>query len=209
MTESPAVGRYKFLVETYRTERVKVLSVWSLFGEQDLDVRPHPTDNRGRTLREHMMHQCLSEELWFRSILGVDLGKPALPEMRTKQAFIEKYEADSGVRLQDLATRPPGWWEEEVPFFTTRRSRAWIFVRRIAHTAHHRGQQTCLLRMLNRDLYSTYGPTADTGGLPKNGATTVYPYTDEEALVRGEREGGGKARLPGRGVRPASECGEE
>lgn len=26
--------------------------------------------------------------------------------------------------------------------------------RRIAHTAHHRGQQTTLLRMLNRELHS-------------------------------------------------------
>ncbi|MFL5496629.1 MAG: DinB family protein, partial [Gemmatimonadales bacterium] len=32
------------------------------------------------------------------------------------------------------------------------RSRAWILVRRIAHTAHHRGQQTILLRQLGREL---------------------------------------------------------
>jgi uncharacterized damage-inducible protein DinB len=27
-------------------------------------------------------------------------------------------------------------------------SRAWVMVRRIAHTAHHRGQQMAMLRML-------------------------------------------------------------
>jgi len=37
-------------------------------------------------------------------------------------------------------------------------------VRRIAHTAHHRGQQMAMLRMLGREVYSTYGPTADTDG---------------------------------------------
>jgi hypothetical protein len=46
--------------------------------------------------------------------------------------------------------------------------------RRIAHSAHHRGQQTAMLRMLGRDLHSTYGPTADTGGLPADDAPTLY-----------------------------------
>ena len=51
----------------------------------------------------------------------------------------------------------------EVPFFDAVHSRAWIMVRRIAHTSHHRGQQMAMLRMLNREVYSVYGPTADTG----------------------------------------------
>jgi hypothetical protein len=70
-------------------------------------------------------------------------------------------------------------------------------VRRIAHTAHHRGQQTAMLRMLNRDLHSTYGPSADTGGLPKNGAPTIYAYSDGGAIIAGESSGGAKAPLPG------------
>lgn len=32
--------RYDFLVETYETERIKVLSVWSEFRDGDLLVRP-------------------------------------------------------------------------------------------------------------------------------------------------------------------------
>ena len=32
--------RYAFLVETYATERVKVVSVWSEFRDEDLPVRP-------------------------------------------------------------------------------------------------------------------------------------------------------------------------
>jgi len=32
--------RYAFLVETYGTERVKVVSVWSEFRDEDLAVRP-------------------------------------------------------------------------------------------------------------------------------------------------------------------------
>jgi len=36
-------------------------------------------------------------------------------------------------------------------------------LRRIAHTSHHRGQQMAMLRMLGREVFSVYGPTADTG----------------------------------------------
>jgi hypothetical protein len=38
--------RYAFLVETYATERVKVVSVWSEFRDEDLPV------SRGRAIRE-------------------------------------------------------------------------------------------------------------------------------------------------------------
>jgi len=80
-----------------------------------------------------------------------------------------------------------------------------VMVRRIAHTAHHRRQQTTLLRMLNRELYSTYGPTADTGGLFQHRAPTVYAYADETALLEGEAAGGLKAPLPGPGDAPVTE----
>lgn len=52
----------------------------------------------------------------------------------------------------------------------------------MTHTAHHRGQQLALLRMLGREEHSNYGPTADTGGLMQNHAPTVYAYPDLQAL---------------------------
>ncbi len=45
---------YKFLVDTYDTERIKTLSVWSMFRDEDLTIRPHPQDRRGRNAHEHM-----------------------------------------------------------------------------------------------------------------------------------------------------------
>ena len=196
---------YDFLVSTYGTERLKVLSVWSMFRDEDLEFRPHPVDTRGRSVREHMVHQCLSEDLWFRSILGIDPGVPPLPDKETRIAFIQRYATDSAQRLQKLSAQDQGWWQEEVPFFDTRRSRAWIMVRRIAHTAHHRGQQTALLRMLNREIHSTYGPTADTGGFPRNDAPTIYAYPDEDSLMQGELSGGRKTPLPGPGTETVTE----
>lgn len=77
--------------------------------------------------------------------------------------------------------------------------------RRIAHTAHHRGQPLALLRMLGRSLHSIYGPTADTGGLPQTGAPTIYAYASIDELLDGEARGGAKAPLPGASGRAVTE----
>jgi len=197
--------RYGFLVETYETERLKVLGVWSMFRDEDLPVRPHATDRRGRSVHEQMVHQCVSEDLWFRTMLGIEASVAALPAIERRLDFIERYAASSAERLAALRSRPESWWEGETRFFDATRSRAWVVVRRIAHTSHHRGQQMAMLRMLNRHLHSNYGPTADTGGLMKNGAPVVYAYPDLEGLLAGELAGGRKAVLPGPGEQPATE----
>ncbi len=197
--------KHAFLVDTYATERLKVLSVWSMFEDEDLLVRPHAKDRRGRSVLEQMVHQCVSEDLWFREILGIDVDAPPLPARETHLEFIRRYALDSRRRLDLLRAKDDAWWEEEVAFFDVNRSRAWVMVRRIAHTAHHRGQQTAMLRMLNRGLHSTYGPTADTGGLMQHKAPTIYAYPTEEALLSGEEAGRNKAPLPGPGNRPPTE----
>jgi uncharacterized damage-inducible protein DinB len=197
--------RYGFLVDTYATERLKVLSTWATFRDDDLPVRPHATDRRGRSLLEHMVHQCVSENLWFRDILGVEVGAPLLPAAETRLEFLRRYADDSARRLAALERTDDEWWEAEVRFFDVPRTRAWVMVRRIAHTAHHRGQQVELLRMLGREVYSTYGPTADTGGLFQQRAPTIYAYPDEAALLAGEAGAGRKAALPGPGTQPVTE----
>jgi uncharacterized damage-inducible protein DinB len=197
--------RYDFLVETYATERVKVVSVWSEFRDEDLPVRPRSDDPRGRSVHEQMVHQCVSEDLWFRTMLGIDVGAPPLPKQETRLQFMEQYAADSGKRLAKLTALDDAWWEEATNFFTVQRSRAWVMTRRIAHTSHHRGQWMAMLRMLGRDLHSNYGPTADTGGLIQNHAPTIYAYASLDALLKGERAGGAKAALPGSGGKPVTE----
>jgi uncharacterized damage-inducible protein DinB len=193
--------RYQFLIETYETELLKVVSTWSMFQDDDLPSRPHPTDRRGRSVREHMVHQCVSEDNWFKNMFGIDVGAPPLPVPETRMEFIRRYAEDAVRRLAVLREKDEAWWEEEVPFFKALRSRAWIMVRRIAHTSHHRGQQLTLLRMLNREVYSNYGPTADTGGLAQNQAQVIYAYADLKSLLAGES----KAPLP---VRPAASVSE-
>jgi uncharacterized damage-inducible protein DinB len=196
---------YDFLVESYDTERVKVLSVWSEFREEDLPARPHPNDPRGRSVHEQMVHQCVSEDTWFRTMLGIDVGAPPLPTPETRIEFIKRYAEDSARRLAALRQADDRWWEEQTRFFDVRRSRAWVMTRRLTHTSHHRGQQMAMLRMLGRDLHSNYGPTADTGGLMQNQAPTIYAYATLEALLEGETRGGVKAALPGSNGRAVTE----
>jgi len=188
--------RYEFLVETYATERIKVVSVWSEFHDEDLPMRPRSNDPRGRSVREQMVHQCVSEDLWFRTMLQIDVGAPPLPAQETRLEFIKRYVEDSGKRLDILQAEPESWFEGETKFFDVARSRAWVLTRRITHTSHHRGQQMAMLRMLGRDLHSNYGPTADTGGLMQNHAPTIYAYGGLPALLSGEAQGGRKTALP-------------
>jgi uncharacterized damage-inducible protein DinB len=197
--------RYEFLVDTYETERIKVVSVWSEFRDEDLPVRPRANDPRGRSVLEQMVHQCASENLWFLNMLGVDVNAPPLPATETRMEFMKRYAEDSGKRLAALRTKDDSWWESETKFFDVQRSRAWVLVRRIAHTAHHRGQQMAMLRMLGREVHSNYGPTADTGGLMQNQVPTIYGYAGLKELFNGEAAGGAKKPLPRAGGKAVSE----
>jgi hypothetical protein len=133
------------------------------------------------------------------------VGAPPLPKDETRTEFIRRYAEDSGKRLAVLRMQSEDWWEGETSFFDVKRSMAWVMTRRIAHTAHHRGQQMAILRILERDLHSNYGPTADTGGLMQNHAPTIYAYEDLESLLRDLEKGEGKRKLPGIGGKPVTE----
>jgi uncharacterized damage-inducible protein DinB len=196
------MGRYNFLVETYRTERIKTLSVWSQFGDPDMAFRPEP---RARTPHEHMVHQCVSEDNWMKNMLGIETNELALPQVENKIEFIKWYAKLSQNRLRQLLSKPDDWFEEETKFFEVSRSRAWILTRRIAHTSHHRGQLTAYLRVLGKDLYSTYGPSADTGGLPQNRAQIIYRYSSIDELITEEQHGGNAVTLPGPGTNKPTE----
>jgi uncharacterized damage-inducible protein DinB len=196
---------YDFLVDTYETECIKVVSVWSEFKDEDLPVRPRRGDPRGRSVHEQMVHQCVSEDLWFRNMLSIDVAAPPLPQQETRQAFMMRYAEDSGKRVRVLREKSVPWWQEDTNFFDVRRPRTWVMTRRLTHTSHHRGQLMAMLRMFGRVLHSNYGPTADTGGLMQNHAPTIYAYSSLDDLFKGEAAGGAKAVLPGAAGNPVSE----
>ncbi len=197
--------RYQFLIDTYETEIEKVLSVWATFDDEDLPVRPHASDKRGRSVLEQLVHQSVSENLWFQTMLGIKVTDDPVPPNETRIAFMKAYAENAAKRMDALREKPESWWEEVTDFFEVRRSRAWILTRRIAHTSHHRGQQTALVRMLGRELHSTYGPTTDTGGLMQNKAPVIYAYRDIPTLLREEQGGRNKTPLPGPGAHAPTE----
>ncbi|MGE5344851.1 MAG: DinB family protein, partial [Acidithiobacillales bacterium] len=97
------------------------------------------------------------------------------------------------------------WYQEKTAFFDVERTRAWVLLRRLTHSAHHRAQLTVYLRLLGHALYSTYGPTADTGGLFQNKADVIYRYSSVEELIASEEAGGLFPALPGPGTASPTE----
>jgi uncharacterized damage-inducible protein DinB len=148
------------LLDTYASETSKVASVWRAFTDADLGWRPHP---RASTVGEILKHQLLSERRFFGEFLGAPEPAPGdvLPPGPTVSACTARLVDLALPRLDWLATRTEAWWTEVVPFFDAERERIWIFWRRVLHTAHHRTQLTVYLKLLDRPVPATYGPTAD------------------------------------------------
>lgn len=147
-------------LDTYVSETNKVASVWREFADADLAYRPHP---RASTVGEILTHQLLSERRFFGEFLGAPEPPPSevLPASFTVRSATERLVSLAVPRLEYLATQPVAWWTVRVPFFDVERERAWIFWRRLLHTAHHRTQLSVYLRTLGRAVPPTYGPTAD------------------------------------------------
>jgi uncharacterized damage-inducible protein DinB len=153
-------GTYAFLTDTYETETLKIVGLWSAFPDSAMDFRPAP---KSRSVIEQMEHQVQSEGRWMAAMLGIDTGDPN-PAEKSKRSYIEKYRGDAARRLEILRTKVEEWWREPATFFDVVRSRAWVVTRRINHSTHHRGQLVVYLRVLGLPVPSVYGPTADTGG---------------------------------------------
>ena len=147
-------------LHTYVSETNKVVSVWSLFSDDDLAFRPH---ERASSIGDILKHQLLSERRFFGEFIGAP-ETPApdvLPASFTVHSACERLVELARPRLGFLASKPREWWLARVPFFDVERERVWVFWRRVLHTAHHRTQLTVYLRVMNRVVPPTYGPTAD------------------------------------------------
>jgi len=151
---------FQHLLKIYASEANKLKSVWLEFGVEDLSFQPH---TRSSSVGQIMEHELLSERRFFGEFLG--LPEPAagevLPKERTPAQFATRMLELSRARLTFLAAQNEAWWLEMAPFFDVRRERIWIFWRRVLHTAHHRAQLGVYLRLLEKRVPSTYGPTAD------------------------------------------------
>ncbi len=155
-----ADAQFQHLLDTYTSECNKVVSTWRGLADGDLEFRPHP---RSSTVGGILKHQLLSERRFFGEFLGTPEPAAAdvLPANITVSSASTRLVELAKPRLTFLAEQRTDWWFATVPFFDVRRRRVWIFWRRVLHTAHHRTQLTVYLRLLGRNVPSTYGPTAD------------------------------------------------
>ncbi|SRR5579883_328739 len=167
-------------LETYASETNKVASVWREFRDDDLVYRPHP---RASAVGAILSHQLLSERRFFGEFLGAPEppASEVVPTPLTVAAGVDRLLVLARPRLPFLARQRSAWWLEIVPFFDVSRTRIWIFWRRLLHTAHHRTQLTVYLRMMDRPVPSTYGPTADVQW------TGADPTTSVAAAERGAK----------------------
>jgi uncharacterized damage-inducible protein DinB len=163
---------FQHAIDTYASETNKVASTWAALTDANLHFRPHP---RSSTVLEILKHQLLSERRFFGEFLGTAESSPEniLPGDPTVAAFTRRFVQLAKPRLAFLAQQTQDWGLERVPFFDVERERAWIFWRRVLHTAHHRTQLTVYLRLLEQPVPSTYGPTADVTWTGADPTTTI------------------------------------
>jgi uncharacterized damage-inducible protein DinB len=151
---------FQHVVDTYASETNKLISIWRTFSDEDPLFRPH---SKSSTVGDIFKHELLSGRRFF----GEFLKRPepdaslVLPPAMRVEACCERMLALAHRRLDFLASRTEEWWLADAPFFDVTRQRIWIFWRRVLHTAHHRSQLTVYLRLLEKDVPPTYGPTAD------------------------------------------------
>ncbi|HLJ91068.1 MAG TPA: DinB family protein [Candidatus Angelobacter sp.] len=152
---------FQHLLDTYAGETSKVITVWRQFSPQEMAFKPAANSS---TVLEIMKHQILSERRFFAEFIGLP-GEPEaaalLPAESTPQAFCNRNEELCKPRLERMAAKDESWWLTQVPFFDVERQRIWVFWRRVLHTAHHRTQLSVYLRLLNKPVPPSYGPTAD------------------------------------------------
>jgi uncharacterized damage-inducible protein DinB len=163
-------------LDTYASETNKVGAVWSCFADADLAYRPHP---RSATVGEVLKHQLLSERRFFGEFLGAP-EPPAhqiVPDPLTVERAIGRLQELALPRLAYLADRDEAWWLGPAQFFDVSRARAWIFWRRVLHTAHHRTQLVVYLRLLERPVPAVYGPTADVTWAGADPTNTIAAAT--------------------------------
>jgi uncharacterized damage-inducible protein DinB len=151
---------FQHVVDTYASETNKTASVWRMFTAGDLDWRPHP---RSSSVAEIMKHQLLSERRFFGEFLGSPEPPAAeiLPVEQTIVSFALRLVQLAAARLSWLSGLSEPEWLQTTNFFDVQRERIWVFWRRVLHSAHHRTQLTVYLRLLNKTVPPTYGPTAD------------------------------------------------
>jgi len=93
-----AVPLLQHALDTYASETNKVGAVWSSFGDDDLDFRPHP---KSSAVGEILRHQLLSERRFFGEFLGSEEPAPdrVVPAPLSVKACVDRQRELASARL--------------------------------------------------------------------------------------------------------------
>ena len=156
---------YADALATYVSETNKTANAWTRVVDDLLEFKRHTESN---SIRDVFAHQILSERRFFAEFLGLDEVPavellPAGHEAKTATAasYVDRYVELAAGRLPALAAGNADWWQGTSSFFEVPRSRFWVLLRRMFHTAHHRTQVLVDLRLAGSKVPATYGPSGD------------------------------------------------
>ena len=151
-------------VDTYASETNKTAGVWSELTDAQLEFRPHAAQQLGAPdpgasdpLRAPVLRRVHRAGRSRRSRRLLPPG-----DAPGVAAYVERLVALRRAEARAAGRGGRGVLARRGAVLRRRaRERIWIFWRRVLHTAHHRTQLTVYLRMLNKPVPPTYGPTAD------------------------------------------------
>ena len=161
----------KELIAEYDREAAKTRKMLeALPADADFTFRPQPKSmtlgrligHTAETMGDWAIHTLTMDKLTFPADHKFEPYVPA-----SKQALLERFDADTAKAKEALAELDPAKWDNNWKFQFG--DQTWIdnpkyFVWRnwvIGHTIHHRAQIGQYLRLLNAKVPGMYGPSAD------------------------------------------------
>jgi len=161
----------KELIAEYDREIAKTRKIFEAIpAEADFAWKPHP---KSMSLGRLAGHTAELAGEWGLCTLTMDKlefpeghkFEPYIPA--SKEALLERLDRETGQAKAALASFDPAKWEEHWKFIAGGRTwvdeskyevwRTWV----LAHMIHHRAQLGVFLRLLDKPIPGTYGPSAD------------------------------------------------
>jgi uncharacterized damage-inducible protein DinB len=161
----------KELIAEYDREAAKTRKMFEAIpADVDFAYKPHPKSMTLGRLAGHVsemtgdwaVHTLTTDKLEFPEGHKFEPYVPA-----SKEALLERFDADVAKAKAELASFDPAKWDEHWKFVAGGKAwidepkysvwRTWV----VNHMIHHRAQLGVYLRLLDKPIPGTYGPSAD------------------------------------------------
>jgi uncharacterized damage-inducible protein DinB len=161
----------KALIAEYDRETAKTRKILDAIpADSDFNYKPHP---KSMSLGRLSGHVAETAGQWASSTLAKDKIEMAADQKyepyipASKDALLKRFDTETAETKAILCDFAPARWDENWKFVAGGQAwiddtkyevwRTWV----INHLAHHRAQLGVYLRLLDKPLPGTYGPSAD------------------------------------------------